>query len=99
MRPSRAPLGPVSHGLHEGECEACADEGSDAEAMWTVECGRRGPDGQAVSVWMRVGYDAGTREDAEAAAVELAAEDAEAAELDEYVTLYEYRVKAVEVQS
>jgi hypothetical protein len=28
-----APLGPVSHGLHEGECEACADEGSDAEAQ------------------------------------------------------------------
>lgn len=21
-----APLGPVSHGLHEGECQACADE-------------------------------------------------------------------------
>jgi hypothetical protein len=22
-----APLGPVSHGLHEGVCQACADEG------------------------------------------------------------------------
>ena len=28
-----APLGPVSHGLHEGECQACADEGSDAEVQ------------------------------------------------------------------
>ena len=88
----------------QGECQACADEGSDAEgsdaeasdgSRWTVECGRRGPDGQAVSVWERVGDDVGTLEDAEIAAVELAIEDANAAnaaELDEYVTLYEYRV-------
>ena len=28
-----APLGPVSHGLHEGECEACADEACDGEVQ------------------------------------------------------------------